>query len=120
MPDRLSSGPRITRTRSLRAESTNAERKLWAVLRSRQLEGAKFRRQVPVDHYFADFACIEAKLIVELDGGQHAEQRAYDEARTARLEEAGWRVIRFWNNDVFENVDGVADDILSAIKLATA
>ena len=120
MPARLSSGPRITRARSLREDSTKAERKLWSVLRGRQLAGAKFRRQVPIDRYFADFACLDAKLIVELDGGQHADQETYDNARTVRLEEIGWRVMRFWNNDVIENVDGVADDVLAALKLAAS
>ncbi|HLZ83426.1 MAG TPA: endonuclease domain-containing protein [Caulobacteraceae bacterium] len=120
MPERFSATPRIARARSLRADSTDAERKLWSVLRSRQLGGAKFRRQVPVDRYFADFACMDAKLIVELDGGQHADQQPYDDARTARLQEIGWRVMRFWNNDVIENVEGVADDILAALRLATS
>ena len=120
MPERFPSTPRIARARSLRAESTRAERKLWAILRGRQLGGAKFRRQYPVDSYFADFACVDAKLIVELDGGQHAEQQSYDDARTACLQETGWRVIRFWNFDVIDNVEGVADDILAAINLAAA
>jgi very-short-patch-repair endonuclease len=120
MPESVPATPRIARARTLRAESTNAERKLWSLLRGRQLGGAKFRRQVPIDRYFADFACLDAKLIVELDGGQHADQTSYDDARTARLEEMGWRVVRFWNNDVIENVDGVADDVLAALRLATS
>jgi very-short-patch-repair endonuclease len=111
---------KITRARALRADSTKAERKLWSLLRGRQLAGAKFRRQVPIDRYIADFACVDARLIVELDGGQHAEQEAYDEVRRARLEEVGWRVIRFWNNDVIENAEGIADDILAALKLAAS
>ena len=85
---------------------------MWAVLRNRQLGGAKFRRQAPIDRYFADFACVEAKLIVELDGGQHEAQAEYDALRTEVLESCGWRVIRFWNNEVIENLDGIAEMIL--------
>jgi very-short-patch-repair endonuclease len=111
---------RIKRARRLRAESTDVERKLWAVLRSRQLGGAKFRRQFPIDNYFADFACVEARLIVELDGGQHGDQVDYDERRTQALEAGGWKVIRFWNTDVIENLDGVASTILAELELPTA
>jgi very-short-patch-repair endonuclease len=111
---------RTKRARALRSEATDAERKLWALLRGRRLSGAKFRRQVPVDRYFADFACLEAKVIVELDGGQHHDQADYDEARTETLVACGWRVIRFWNTDVMENADGVADTILAEIGRRTA
>jgi very-short-patch-repair endonuclease len=110
--------PRIARARDLRAKATDAERKLWAALGGRRLGGFKFRRQVPIDRYFADFACLEARLIVELDGSQHMERSQYDDARTAALEAHGWRVMRFWNNDVLENVDGVGVDILAALVLA--
>ena len=89
-----------------------------AILRNRGLEGAKFRRQVPVGRYFADFACLEAKLIVELDGGQHDAQADYDARRTEALEAAGWRVIRFWNNEVVETLDGVARTIATELALA--
>ena len=111
---------RTGRARRLRVESTDAERKLWALLRGRQLDGAKFRRQAPIDRYFADFACVEAKLIVGLDGGQHADQARYDEARSEILAACGWRVIRFWNSDVMENANGVADTILAELKLPAA
>ena len=103
---------RIGRARELRAGTTDVERRLWSVLRNRQLGGAKFRRQYPIERYFADFACVEARLIVELDGGQHDEQAGYDARRTEVLETCGWKVIRFWNNEVTENLDGVADTIL--------
>jgi very-short-patch-repair endonuclease len=106
---------RTKRARTLRAESTEVERKLWAALRGRRLSGVKFRRQVPIDRYFADFACIEAKIVVELDGGQHNDQSDYDEERSKLLEACGWRVIRFWNSDVVDNADGVADTILAEL-----
>ena len=82
------------------------------MLRGRRLGGAKFRRQYPIDRYFADFACVEAKLVVELDGGQQDAQADYDARRTATLEACAWKVIRFWNNEVSENLEGVADTIL--------
>src|SRR5450432_1385412 len=96
------------KARAFRVVSTDAERKLWSLVRGRQLEGAKFRRQVPIDRYFADFACIEAKLIVELDGIGHAAQAAYDAERTETLEACGWHVMRVWNNEVLQNIEGVA------------
>jgi very-short-patch-repair endonuclease len=105
------------RARSLRRASTDAERKLWAHLRSRQLKGAKFRRQHPIGPYIADFACVEAKLIIELDGGGHDrdEQLHADEVRSAYLESCGYRVVRFWNNEVMENIDGVLEQIAELV-----
>lgn len=93
------------RARNLRHNSTDAETKLWSRLRNRQLAGAKLRRQVPLGPYIADFLCADARLIVELDGGQHTTE--VDAVRTAWLEAQGFRVIRFWNNDVLSNVEGV-------------
>ncbi len=110
--------PRTRRARDLRAASTDVEHKLWSALRNRQLAGAKFRRQLPIDRYFADFACVEARLIVELGGSQHMEAQAYDAERTRALEAAGWFVMRFWNNDVIDNIEGVAEAILAQLKLA--
>ena len=98
--------------RELRKGQTDAERRLWWLLRNRQLDGRKFRRQVPIGDYIVDFACIEAKLIIELDGGQHSETRSYDEKRTKQLEENGFVVLRFWNNDVLTNSEGVVEEIL--------
>lgn len=83
---------------------TDAERKLWRRLCNRQMGGAKFRRQVPVGPYVVDFLCIEARLVIEIDGGQHAED---GEKRTRYLQQYGYRVIRFWNNEVLGNLDGV-------------
>jgi very-short-patch-repair endonuclease len=97
--------------RRLRRDRTEAEDRLWYHLRNRQLEGAKFRFQTQVGQYVADFLCVDAKLIVELDGGHHSEQVEKDAARTAALEVAGYRVIRFWNNDVLSNTSGVLETI---------
>ena len=100
--------------RRLRIDSTEAERLLWQRLRNRQLGGNKFRRQVTIGPFIVDFACIDACLIVEIDGGQHSEER--DAARTAFLQSKGYRVIRFWNNEVLENIDGVLQSILMKIE----
>ncbi len=96
--------------RRLRRDTTEAEKKLWKVLRANQLSGAKFRRQFPVGPYITDFACWEARLIIELDGGQHADSKT-DAHRTRYLEGKGFRVIRFWNNEVLENLEGVLSQI---------
>jgi len=116
--ERANLKPRTERARELRQASTIAERKLWSLVRNRKVAGCKFRRQVPIDRYFADFACLEARLIVELDGDQHAEQVAYDAARTEALEAAGWTVLRFWNGKVLTNPAGVAMAIRAALQLA--
>ncbi|MEI9888107.1 MAG: DUF559 domain-containing protein [Rhizomicrobium sp.] len=96
MPDELA--------KTLRANATDAERRLWAVLREARRAGLHFRRQVPIDTYIVDFACHRAKVVVELDGSQHAasDAVAYDEKRTAFLERRGYRVIRFWNHEIFK------------------
>lgn len=108
--------PRPTaRAQQLRNSATNAERFLWRHLSRRQLHGFKFSRQMPVGPFICDFLCREKQLIVEVDGGQHAENHR-DAARTAFLETQGYRVIRFWNNDVMQNVDGVLQVIGSALQ----
>ncbi len=94
---------------------TDAERRLWSVLRSRRLLGYKFRRQRPIGPFIVDFACIEHRLVVEADGGQHLESN-YDARRTAWLEARGWRVMRFWNNDILANTEGVQEAVLMALK----
>lgn len=98
--------------RTLRNEATDAERRLWQCLRGRQLLGFKFRRQYPIAGYIADFACVEAKLVVELDGGQHAERQTKDAERTRRIETNGYRVIRFWNDDVLLRTEAVVEEIM--------
>ena len=107
----------LRRCRELRRETTDAEKLLWNLLRDRQLEGAKFRRQHPFGPYILDFYCHEAKLAVELDGGQHDEEKQvlHDADRSRFLEREGIRVLRFWNNDVFMNTEGVLECILSAL-----
>ena len=107
------------RARSLRMTMTDAERRLWSALRARRLQGFKFRRQHPVGPYIADFVCLAHRLVIEADGGQHAES-AYDARRTAWLESRGWRVIRFWNNDVLTNPTGVQETVLSALNATSA
>jgi very-short-patch-repair endonuclease len=103
------------RAQQLRSNATDAERHLWRRLSRRQLEGFKFSRQMPVGAFICDFMCRERRLIVEVDGGQHADSDR-DIRRTAFLEAQGYQVVRFWNNDVLENVDGVLQVIVVALK----
>jgi very-short-patch-repair endonuclease len=105
------------RAQDLRRNATDAEKKLWRRLRALNLDGSHFRRQVPIGPYIADFACMAARLLVEIDGSQHGEDRnkAHDEARTRWLEKEGYRVLRFWNNDITGNMDGVVEAIYAAI-----
>ncbi|MFC3712236.1 endonuclease domain-containing protein [Sphingoaurantiacus capsulatus] len=98
----------------LRREATDAERRFWRAVRNRQLAGLKFRRQVSLGPYVADFACVEGGLIVELDGSQHADAVEYDERRTRYLEAQGYRVIRFSNIDALTNLEGVLEMVLAA------
>ena len=94
---------------------TDAERRLWQRLRGNQL-GVKFRRQHPFENYILDFVCLPLALIVEVDGGQHTEQAEYDSKRTALLEAAGFRVQRFWNNQVLNELDAVVEVIRATIE----
>ena len=103
---------KASRARRLRSHQTDAERILWLRLRDRRLNGLKFRRQVPVDRYVVDF-CADAHLVIELDGGQHA--TADETNRTKILEAMGYLVLRFWNNEVHENIDGVLESILNVL-----
>jgi len=109
----------VDRARELRAGMTDAEQKLWRYLRNRQLQGFKFRRQHEIGCYIADFVCTEAKLIVELDGGQHLEQMEYDERRTRQLKIMGYNLLRFWNNDVLTNTESVLEVILNTLASPT-
>lgn len=106
------------RARKMRSEQTPAESKLWHLLRAHRFNGVKFSRQIVIEPYIVDFGARMHKLLIELDGDTHGHQVEYDAARTSFLKQQGYRVIRFTNNDVFGNIDGVADAI--AVALATA
>ena len=108
--------PRPTKSaQRLRQNSTDAERKLWRALGECQ-SGWKFRRQHPIGRHIADFACPAKKLAIEIDGGQHQKRAAYDLARTAELAKRGYRVIRFWNTDVLQNIGGVVEQIILELE----
>ncbi|AZO48228.1 MAG: DUF559 domain-containing protein [Mesorhizobium sp.] len=108
--------------RKMRKQMTDAELKLWNAIRVHRLMGLAFRRQMPIAGYIVDFACPTKKLIVELDGSQHAshEVSASDAARTARLEALGWTILRFWNDDVIRDIDNVCQHIVIEAGLAGA
>ena len=106
--------------RVLRNNATPAEQVLWQQLKLLKLEGRHFRRQVPISRFIADFACHYPKLVVELDGGQHSDQLVHDADRSKILEAHGFRVLRFWNSEVFEAIEGVVDRIRHEINLPTA
>ncbi|MGB5986276.1 MAG: DUF559 domain-containing protein [Desulfobacterales bacterium] len=95
--------------KQLRKRATFAENLLWSRLRSKQIEGIKFRRQQPLGNFIVDFVSLEAKVVIELDGGQHAETRSQDAARDRWLKSKGFTVLRFWNNEVLENLEGVLE-----------
>jgi len=121
MPAPAPRHPITVKARQLRANQTQTEQHLWHHLRGKQL-GVAFRRQYPVGHYIADFACVDLKLILELDGGQHANQAAYDFQRDQWLRMQGYEVLRFWDNDVLQKTEAVLEMIwqkvqdLSAVK----
>jgi very-short-patch-repair endonuclease len=110
---------RVPRARRLRRDVTDAERKLWLHLKRLSLGKSHFRRQATIGPYFADFACHEARLVIEVDGGQHSEpiRAAADQARSAYFSSQGYRVLRFWNNDVLGNVEGVLASIQDALAV---
>ncbi len=106
----------LQNAQTLREARTDAEGLLWHYLRDKQLDGYKFRRQQPIGPYIVDFACMPQKLLIELDGGQHAEQHPYDQKRDAFLREQGYTILRFWNNEVFEHCFGVLESIYVALR----
>ena len=118
MGARFRLGRPTERARELRGNPTEAEKLLWRQLRGSRLGGLKFSQQMPVAGYFRDFLCRSARLVVELDGSQHVEAADYDAARTRTLEAAGYRVLRFWNNDLTTNMAGVLETILNAASAA--
>lgn len=107
--------PGIIRARQLRTNNTDVEKKLWYWLRKKNL-GARFRRQAPIGKYIVDFACYDPKLIIELDGGQHAIQQMQDAKRDAWLKNEGFYVLRFWNNEVIENMEGILQVIATTLS----
>ena len=107
------------RAQVLRKRTTDSERLLWSHLRRRQLRGYRFRRQVPIGNYIADFVCIEARLIIELDGSQHQDQRVYDEQRTRYLEQRGFKIFRVWDNQAFTETQSVLETIANMLESAT-
>ncbi len=100
-----------TIAKELRKRSTDAEKLLWKYLRSKQLEGLKFRRQQPIDNYIVDFICFERRIIIEVDGGQHSVEKNKDRERDNYLNKQGFVVLRFWNNEVLTNIGGVFEVI---------
>ncbi len=109
------------RARTLRQGQTDAEALLWSKLRARQISGFKFRRQHPIGNYFADFACVEIGLVIELDGGQHSERAAmqHDEKRSNDMNIRGFQTLRFWNNDVLNQTDAVLEKIVQVANTLT-
>ena len=101
--------------RELRKNQTDAEKLLWSRLRNRRLEACKFRRQEPIGPFIVDFVCLEIKLILELDGGQHSEQRERDDQRTHYLQALGYRVLRYWNHEMLNETDAVLESIRNAV-----
>lgn len=99
-------------SRRLRRDATDAERLLWRYLKGRQLACHKFRRQLPIAGFIVDFACVEARLAIELDGGQYLDATEYDKRRTDRMETNGYRVLRFWNDDVLMRIELVLEEIM--------
>jgi very-short-patch-repair endonuclease len=98
----------------MRTAPTDAERRLWQILRAKRLDGYKWKRQLPIDRFIVDFACLRHRLIVEADGSQHGEE--VDGRRDAYLRAQGFRILRFWNNDILTNEEGVAGAILAALE----
>jgi very-short-patch-repair endonuclease len=112
----LLSAKSLTNSRRLRREMTDAEQAIWKLLRGRRFADLKFRRQFPIGPYVADFCCVERKLVVELDGGQHVSQQVYDDEREEFIETQGFRVIRFWNDVVLRETDSVIAQILAVLE----
>jgi very-short-patch-repair endonuclease len=111
MPSKRTIAKGYERAHQLRKEMTPAERKLWAYLRTNKINGIKFQRQHAVGNYILDFCAIKEKLVIELDGSQHLDQEDYDEERTYYLVSQGYKVLRFWNNQVMNDIEGVIKEI---------
>ncbi|MDE2938004.1 MAG: endonuclease domain-containing protein [Chloroflexota bacterium] len=111
----MQSDSNVAKARRLRKSPTDAERKLWNALRNRQVLAHRFRRQAPIGPYIVDFVCFEKRLIIEVDGGHHLEQQSTDAKRTKWLESQGFRVIRFWNSQVLNEMEAVRESIYNAV-----
>jgi very-short-patch-repair endonuclease len=117
MPDRYrTTEETLSRAKRLRRRMTEAEKKLWYRIRLGQLEGHQFRKQVPVDPYILDFACLRKRLVLEIDGGQHAEISKAEDVRNRFLRREGYSVVRYWNTEVMQNIDGVLFDLLAKLN----
>jgi len=112
--DSFLGGALVNLAKLLRKRSTDAERLLWWHLRSKQIDGLKFRRQEPIGPFIADFVCFEKRLVIELDGGQHAVEQEKDRERDGWFNKEGFRILRFWNTDVLGNIEGVLEEIRGA------
>jgi very-short-patch-repair endonuclease len=119
MPSKRTSPKGYERARQLRKEMTPAEKKLWTYLRGNKINGVKFRRQHAVGSYILDFCAIQKKLILELDGSQHLDQEEYDEERTIFLNAQGYRVLRFWNSQVMDDIENVIKEITYTLESST-
>ncbi len=108
----------LNNAKALRSNQTEAEQRLWYHLRAHRFMGLKFKRQKPIGRYIVDFVCLEHRLIIELDGGQHSEQVAHDQHRDAWLRNQGYTVLRFWNNDVMQQLEGVLEQIRCTLSLS--
>src|SRR5512143_2663471 len=109
-------GKILDNAKTLRSHQTEVEERLWYHLRAHRFMGLKFKRQKPMGRYIVDFVCVERRLVIELDGGQHAEQTVYDQQRDAWLRNQGYTVLRFWNNEVMQQLEGVLETIRSALS----
>ena len=110
----------VKRAKELRRNMTDAEKLLWSKIRRDQIDKLPFRKQVAIGNYVADFACLPIKLVIEVGGGQHDWQKAQDDVRTAWLESRGYRVVRFWNNEVLGNINGVLEALVAVVRGMTA
>ena len=108
----------LHKAKALRSKPTEAEQRLWYHLRAHRFRGLKFKRQKPIGHYIADFVCLEHRLIIEVDGSQHAEQVLADQCRTAELQRRGYTVLRFWNNEVMQQMECVLEQIDRVLSLS--
>ena len=106
----------LDNAKALRSKQTDAEQRLWYHLRAHRFMGLKFKRQKPLGRYIVDFVCLERRLIIEIDGGQHAEQVAYVQHRDAWLRSQGYTVLRFWNNDVMQQLENVLEQIRCSLS----